>query len=145
MHCAWNGPFLSSQLPTDKEEIKLTLSSLDISKATGPYSIPTKVLKLLKNDISFTRGSYPTLLKTAKVISIHEKQSKLDYINYRPIFLLSNLDKTLEKLMRNRLYKFLNDNNIIINIIAFDTVDHNILMGKLKHYGIRDVAYSWFE
>ena len=28
---------------------------------------------------------------------------------------------------------------------GFDTVDHNILMGKLKHYGIRGVAYSWFE
>ena len=26
-----------------------------------------------------------------------------------------------------------------------DTVDHNILMGKLKHYGIRGVAHSWFE
>ena len=28
---------------------------------------------------------------------------------------------------------------------AFDTVDHNILMGKLKQYSIRGVAYSWFE
>ena len=40
-----------SRSPIDKEEIKLILTSLDISKATGPYSIPTKVLKLLKNDI----------------------------------------------------------------------------------------------
>ena len=67
--------------PTDKEEIKLIPSSLDISKATGPHSIPTKVLKLLKNDISdqladsfnlsFTTGSFPTLLKPVKVIPIH--------------------------------------------------------------------------
>ena len=28
---------------------------------------------------------------------------------------------------------------------AFDTVNHNILISKLKHYGIRDVALKWFE
>ena len=42
-----NSLFLS---PTDKEDMKLILSSLDISKATGPYDILTKVLTLLKND-----------------------------------------------------------------------------------------------
>ena len=75
-----NSFFLS---PTDKEEIKLIYSSPDISKATGPYSIPTKVLKYFKNNISdqladlfnlsFTSGSFLTLLKTAKVIPIHKK------------------------------------------------------------------------
>ena len=28
---------------------------------------------------------------------------------------------------------------------AIDTANHNTLKGKLKHYGIRCVAYSWFE
>ena len=84
--------------PTDKEEIQLILSSLDISKATGPYSIPTKVLKLLKNNISdqladlfnlsFTTGSFPTLLKTAKDIPSHKKQSENYTTLIIPLFLI---------------------------------------------------------
>ena len=180
--------------PTDKEEIKFILSSLDINKSTGPYSIPSKVLNMLKNDISeqladlfnlsFTTGTFPTLLKTAKVIPIHKKDSKSNFTNYRPISLLSNLDKILEKLMHSRLSTFLNIKDIIYPLQfgfrqnystsyalihltetikealdqgkygcgifvdlqkAIDTVDHNILQGKLKHYGIRDVAYSCFD
>ena len=91
--------------PADKEEIKFILSSLDINKSTGPYSIPIKVLNMLKNDISeqladlfnlsFTTGTFPTILKTAQVIPIHNKDSKSNFTNYCPISLLSNLDKIL--------------------------------------------------
>ena len=38
--------------PTDKEEIANITSSLNSSKASGPNSIPCRVLFLLKNDIS---------------------------------------------------------------------------------------------
>ena len=78
-------------------------SSLDSNKSTGPNSIPTNILKLLKNDIStqfsdifnvsFSTGVFTSILKIAKVIPIHKKQSKLDYFNYRPISFLSNLEK----------------------------------------------------
>ena len=34
--------------PTTKEEIKFILSSLDINKPTGPYSIPSKIFNMLK-------------------------------------------------------------------------------------------------
>ena len=102
--------------PTNKEEIKFILSSLDINKSTGPYSIPSKVLNMLKSDISgqladlfnlsFTSAAFPTLLKTAKVIPIHKKDAKSNFRNYRPISLFSNLDKILEKLMHSRLSTF---------------------------------------
>ena len=46
-------------------------------------------------------------------INITNNNEKKDS-NYRPISLLSNIDKIIEKLMYKRLYTFLN-NNIICN------------------------------
>ena len=37
-------------------------------------------------------------------------------IDYRPISLLSNIEKLLERLMYKRLYSFLSNNNIIYNL-----------------------------
>ena len=108
--------------PTDRTEIENVISSLDSNKSVGPNIIPTKVLKLLKNDISselseifnisFSSGVFPSILKTTKVIPIHKKDSKLDFSNYHPISLLSNIEKNLERLMFNNLYKFCSDNLI---------------------------------
>ena len=107
--------------PTDKEEIANIISSLNSNKASGPNSIPYRIL-LPKNEISkqladlfnlsFMTGVFPSVLKTAKVVPVFKKDSKLDYSNYRPISLLSNVEKILEKLMYKRLYTFLNSNNI---------------------------------
>ena len=108
--------------PTDKEEIANAISSLNSNNASGPNSIPYKILFLLKNEISkqladlfnlsFMTCVFPSVFKTAKVVPVFKK----DYSNYRPISLLSNIEKILEKLMYKRLYTFLNNNNIICNL-----------------------------
>ena len=91
--------------PCTKEEIIEIISNFKPKKSAGPSSIPTKILRLLTDDISehlsiifnlsFATGIFPEKLKVAKVIPIHKKDSKLECSNYRPISLLSNIDKIL--------------------------------------------------
>ena len=64
-------------------------------------------------NICFERGEFPDLLKTAKVIPLHKKDSKLDHLNYRPISLLSVFSKIYEKLIYLRIYSYLEKNNLI--------------------------------
>ena len=163
-------------------------------KGTGPNSLPTKVLLMLKDEIahplsiifniSLKTGTFPNILKLAETIPIYKKGSKMDTCNYRPISLLSNINKLFEKMMYNRVFTFLEANKCIYNLQfgfrskhstnhalieitekircaldnhesacgvfidlqkAFDTVNHDILVDKLMHYGIRGVANSWFK
>ena len=107
----------------NKEEFYKIITSLNSNKPSGPKSIPTKVLHLLQDQISnhlvsicnlsFSTGVFPAILKTAKVIPIHKKNSKLEVSNYRPISLLSNIDKIFEKLMHSRLIEFLEEKQIL--------------------------------
>ena len=61
-----------------KKKITNIISSVKSNKASGPNSIPYRILFLLKNEIlkqladlfnvSFMTGVFPSVLKTAKVV-----------------------------------------------------------------------------
>ena len=109
--------------PTSLDEITNLILSLNESKSVGSDGLPTKILKLLKNDISlqltnifnlsFSTGVFPSGLKITKFLPIHKKESKSKCSNYKPISLLSNLDKILEKLRHNRFYEILEKYKLI--------------------------------
>ena len=95
--------------PTSTKEIEEEIDKLDSSKATGPYSIPTKILKLIKYliskpleiifNLSLTTGVVPDCFKLARVIPVFKKGSQISLDNYRPISLLSVFNRILEKIV----------------------------------------------
>ena len=103
-------------MPTTVEEVNDLISDLKASKSIGPYSLPTKIMKQLNGIIvsplaelintSFQSGIFPGIFKIAKVIPIFKSESRVLCNNYRPISLLSNISKLIEKLMRKRVYSF---------------------------------------
>ena len=100
------------------------LNSLDPNKSSGPDKIPIKLLKmcalLIANPLSklfnksLESGKFPAVWKKACVTPIYKnKGSSSDPTNYRPISLLPNLSKILEKLVFNQIYQHLMENNLI--------------------------------
>ena len=58
----------------------------------------------------------PCQLKIAKVIPIHKNNDPNNFCNYRPISILPCFSKILERLMYNRLERFLNQSQIISEV-----------------------------
>ena len=112
-------------IPTNKVEVFDIIRMLK-KKSCGADEIHPRLLLHCRSiiapllahlyNLSFEQTVYPDLLKIAKVIPIFKKQHEEEREepgNYRPISLLSALNKILEKLIYKRLMKFIDKNNIL--------------------------------
>lgn len=104
-------------------EVISTINKMSLNKAAGHDGIPTRVLKdnidILCTPIchvfnlAFASSSYPDILKRAKVVPVYKSGYSNQPENYRPISVLSVINTVFEKLISNRLKRFLNENNVI--------------------------------
>ena len=96
------------------DEIEKVLSKLSGNKAKGPDGLGNLVLKKLSRPLSKSlttlfntitnKGVYPSKWKTGHVTPIFKEGDKQSVEKYRPITLLSNISKVIEKLLFDKIF-----------------------------------------
>ena len=96
-----------------EEDVSRLLANLDSSKAPGPDSVPTLVLKECASELapsvcklfnlSIETGIVPSEWKIALVFPVHKKGKNEEVTKYRPISLLCVISKVLERCIYDRL------------------------------------------
>lgn len=107
--------------PVDMDEMITTIKNLKNKKSTGFDNFSVDFVKKVAIiiapvlvhivNLSFTNGVFPDQLKTSTVVPIFKKAHSCKIDNIRPISLLSVFSKIIEKIMRKRLVKYLDNIN----------------------------------
>jgi len=119
--------FLTNQrlatLSVTSHEVYNVLVGLNVSKATGPDNIGNFLLKICAGAISnsvaklfnhsLETQKFPTKWKFSNVVPVHKKSSRNEKANYRPISLLCNISKAMERLVHNKMYDYLTSNSLL--------------------------------
>ena len=103
--------------PSSKEEINKIIVSLPAKCSCGLDNISNILLKELApvlceplcmiTNQSMHSGIFPDLMKLAEVVPLYKNKSREIETNYRPISLLTTMSKVVEKVVYERVYRFL--------------------------------------
>ncbi|XP_023316036.1 uncharacterized protein LOC111693962 [Trichogramma pretiosum] len=163
------------------------------SSSTGPDGVPLSVLKLASSTLaehiahlansSFATGVFPSAWKLSSVIALSKCPTPQSPSDTRPISLLAELSKIIERFAHAQLSTHLAQHNLLdpqqhgfrpghstqtalldfteavrvavdkrkVTILvsfdfskAFDTIDHGVLITKLRRIGCDAAAVEWF-
>ena len=129
--------------PVSPNDVKFQILSLSNNKSHGLYSCPAQLLKCASNifspilaeifNTSISLGAYPSKLKLSKITAIFKSDDETDALNYRPISLLSNFNKIFEKIMYNRMVRFIEEHSILY------PSQYGFRKGHSTHHAIIDI------
>lgn len=118
-------PFVNSTIqtpPIDRTELTIATRSLKPNISPGPDGITNEVVKIVASlnpdlligvyNTCLSNGVFPDIWKKARLVLIRKGDKPLDTpSSYRPLCLLDCLGKLLEKILDNRLRKFLDSSD----------------------------------
>ena len=115
-------------------EVRKLLEKLETKKSTGLDNLPSRMLKIAAGVLapsmaflfnqSISSGIVPTEWKLARVTQ--------DVNNYRPISTIPAVAKVFEKIIYDQLFKYLNDNNLLVNCQSGFRSLHSTLTSLLE-------------
>ncbi|CAB3230894.1 unnamed protein product [Arctia plantaginis] len=104
-------------------DVRKIIKTLNTRKAPGTDNITVADIKHIENYVaptisdlinqSIRTGSYPNKLKEGCVRPLHKKGRKDEYGNYRPITILSSIDKIVEKYVCDQIHSFYRKHSVI--------------------------------
>ena len=136
--------------PTSPSEISLIISQMKNNKSPGDDMISNNLIKYCNRVFSdiishiancvIKTSIYPDSLKLGKVIPIFKNGNSEDPSNYRPICLLSAINKIVEKVLYKRLYGFFEKHGLIFN---YQFGFRQAYSTTLLWHGGRRYGYGW--
>ena len=109
--------------PVTEKEVSEIVSGCKSKTSYGHDEISMKTVKHVIKQIvrpltyifnrSLITGIFPNDMKTAKVIPVFKSGDRLQFSNYRPISLLPQFSKILEKIFNKRLMSFIENHHVL--------------------------------
>lgn len=122
------------ELVIDEHDIREAIKELSNQSASGPDGLSPVLLKnggarivselveILR--MSLDQGKFPGNLKHPWICPLWKGESRAVAANYRPVSLVSNLSKVLEKVVRSKIVKYLEDRGLM------DQMQHGARNGR---------------
>lgn len=108
---------------TSPNEIMNIIRKFKLKKSSGWDEVPISILKHTSHIIagpmsyicnsSFKEGVFPSKLKLSVIKPLYKKGCKNNMSNYRPLALLSTFSKIFEKLVLERIMRFVNSSSLL--------------------------------
>ena len=118
-------PLQDFEFRISDEDIIAAIKKISMDSASGPDGIPVVLLKNCPVELcepisiiwteSFNSGIVPKFYKQAHVSPLYKKGDRAKAVNYRPVALTSHIIKIYERILRETMVKFIEDNEILCN------------------------------